>query len=118
MGDRVEAGVELLERTHLDELSVAQALDMIEAVSSTPSIQREILDVAEDRGIIEREDGTIEAVGELDRIQFATDVVTKEGNFNCRRCGANLGTGHFVVLDSSDVGPFGSTCIRKTLGLE
>jgi hypothetical protein len=45
-------------------------------------------------------------------------VVTKEGEFTCRRCGAGLSTGYFMKLDAGEHGPFGSSCIRKVTGRE
>ena len=98
--DPVELGVALLERLEQKELSVAEAVDRIELVTTDPALTREILDTAETRGVIER------------------DVRTREGEFTCRRCEASLSTGHFIKLDAGELGPFGSTCIRKVTGRE
>lgn len=115
--DRVELGVQLLERLEHAELSVADALDRVEAVTTEPALQREILEVAERRGVIEREAGTVRPRSAA-YVSFDADVVTKEGDFDCRRCGASLSTGYFIRLDAGDVGPYGSTCIRTVTGRE
>lgn len=114
--DPVDLGVELLAHLEHDELSISEAMDRIEVVTGDPRIQREILEVAERRGIVERESGTIEPQKGGTYVSFQRDVVTKEGEFSCRRCGAGLSTGHFVRFDGGELGPFGSTCIRKVLG--
>ncbi|MFB6310754.1 MAG: DUF5830 family protein, partial [Salinirussus sp.] len=38
-------------------MSLAEAVDRIELITSDPAVTREILDTAELRGVIEREDG-------------------------------------------------------------
>lgn len=114
---RVELGCALLERLEHDELSLAAVVDRIETITSDPAVTRTILDEAELRGIIEREDGIIRPKSRQ-YVRFGQDVYTKDGEFTCRRCGSSLSTGHFVDLDSGELGPFGSSCIRKVTGRE
>lgn len=113
--DPVELGLDLLASLEDEELSVAEALDRIETVTTDPAIQREILDTAEVRGIIDRTDGVVRPRSH-DYVSFEADVVTKEGEFSCRRCGAGLSTGYFIRFDAGEHGPFGSSCIRKVTG--
>jgi len=114
-GDPVEVGLELLAALEHEELSVAEAVDRIETVTTHPSVTREILETAETRGIIQREDGVVRPQRGT-YVSFESQVVQKEGEFECRRCGAGLSTGHFIRFDSGDLGPFGSSCIRKVTG--
>lgn len=116
-GDRVELGVELLAHVEHDELSVAAAVDRIETVTTDPHLTREILREAESRGVIERDDDTVRPT---DRtfVRFESQVVAREGEFECRRCGAEIGTGHFIELEAGELGPFGSSCIRNVTGRE
>jgi len=117
MDDRVEMGVELLAKLEFAELSVAEAVDRVETITTNPTTTRTILDEAEKRGVIEREGGIIRPKrGAFVRLE--SEVVTKEGEFDCRRCGTGLSTGYFIKLDSGEVGPFGSSCIRKVTGRE
>ncbi|WP_227738867.1 DUF5830 family protein [Halorientalis pallida] len=113
----VELGLELLASLEHDSLSVAAALDRIETVSTDPNVQREILDTAVARGVVEREDGIVRPTSH-DYVSFETDVITKEGEFSCRRCGAEISTGYFITFDAGEHGPFGSSCIRKVTGRE
>ncbi|WP_336002354.1 DUF5830 family protein [Halorientalis halophila] len=113
--DPVELGLELLASLEHDALSVADALDRIETVTTDPNVQREILDTAVTRGVVEREDGTIRPTSH-DYVSFEADVITKEGEFSCRRCGAGLSTGYFIDFDTGEHGPFGSSCIKKVTG--
>ena len=113
----VETGVALLSRLEHDELSVADALDRIEAVTSVPERQREILETAERRGLVERDGARLRpAEGAGGYVRFESEVVVRHGEFTCRRCSAAIGEGHFVRLDPGEVGPFGSSCVRRVLG--
>lgn len=116
--DRVALGLELLANLEHGELSVKEALDRIELVTDHHQLQREILDRAVEQGIVEREGGTVRPTSGGEYVSFERDVVVKEGEFTCRRCGAGIGEGHFVRFDAAEFGPFGSTCIRKVLGRE
>jgi hypothetical protein len=113
--ERIELGVALLEHLEHESLSVADAVDRIELVTEEPAITREILDTAEARGVIDREDGLI-SPRRGTYVRFERDVIVREGDFTCERCGAGLSTGHFVRLDPGELGPFGSSCIRKVTG--
>jgi len=115
--DPVELGVQLLERLEHHELSLAEVIDRIETVTTHPARTREILDTAEKRGIIEREDGVVRVTGGR-FLAFQSEVVRKEGEFTCKRCGASLSVGHFMKLEAGELGPFGSSCIRKVTGRE
>lgn len=115
--DPVEVGVDLLAHLEHGELSMAEAVDRIETITTDPAITREILDAADRRDVIDREAGVVRPQrGTF--LRFEADVVAKEGDFSCRRCGATLSTGYFMRLDAGEHGPFGSTCIRKVTGRE
>ncbi|WP_135304371.1 DUF5830 family protein [Haloarcula amylovorans] len=116
--DPVELGVELLAHLEHEELSVADAMDRIETVTTNPGVQREILDTAAMRGVIDRENGLVRPRSRGTYVSFEADVVVREGDFSCERCGASISTGHFVQFDGGELGPFGSTCIQKVLGRE
>ena len=117
MDDPVELGVELLAHLEHEELSLADAVDRIETVTSDPAVTREILETAERRGLIEREGDTVVPTSR-NYVSFESDVVSKEGEFTCRRCGAGISTGYFMRLEAGEHGPFGSSCIRKVTGRE
>lgn len=113
--DPVELGVELLSKLEHESLSVADAVDRIETITSDPHLTRAILEAAERRGVVDREGGTIRPQGG-NFVRFESEVVVKEGEFACRRCGADLSTGYFIRFDAGELGPFGSSCIRKVTG--
>ncbi|OVE83212.1 DUF5830 family protein [Natronolimnobius baerhuensis] len=115
--DRVVLGLALLERLEHESLSLADVVDRIETVTSDPTVTRTILDQAELRGIIERDDGIVRPKSRQ-YVSFEQDVITKEGDFSCQRCGSGLSTGHFINLEAGELGPFGSSCIRKVTGRE
>jgi len=115
--DPVEVGVELLSKLEFESLSVAAAIDRLETVTTHPRTTREILEEAERRGVIERDGGDVQPRGG-GYVSFQSDVVTKEGEFSCRRCGATISTGYFINFESGELGAFGSSCIRKVTGRE
>lgn len=115
--DRIALGVELLSKLEDAELSVAAAIDRLETITTDPRTTRQILERAAEAGVIEREADVIRPTsGEY--VRFESEVVTKEGDFSCRRCGASLSTGYFIRFDAGEHGPFGSSCIRKVTGRE
>lgn len=111
-----ELGVELIEHLEADELPLSAVIDRLETITTSPSLTREILDTAERRGLIEREDGQIRVRRGGSFVRFEQQVVTRDGEFTCRRCGAGLSTGHFISFETGELGPFGSDCIRKVVG--
>ena len=113
---KLELGVELLAHLEADELDLSAAIDRLETVTTNPTLTRDILDTADKRGIIDREDGRIRTRRGGTFVRFESEVTVRDGNFECRRCGAGLSTGHFISFESGELGPFGSSCIRKVLG--
>jgi hypothetical protein len=114
--DQVDLALDLLAHLESDELDLAAVVDRIETVTTDPALTREILDTAELRGIIERDGARIRTRRGGTFVRFESQVVVREGDFDCRRCGAALSTGHFVQFEAGELGPFGSSCVRKVLG--
>jgi hypothetical protein len=115
--DPVELGVQLLARLEDPELPLSAVIDRIETITTHPETTRAILETAEARGHIER-DGDVVTPSGGRFLRFDSEVVVREGEFECRRCGASISTGHFMRLDAGEHGPFGSSCIRKVTGRE
>ncbi len=116
MADTVALGVELLANVER-ELTLPEAMDRIETVTTDPNVAREILERAEAEGAIERGEKTVKPKSGS-YVSFESQIVVKEGDFECRRCGAGLSEGHFIKFDAGEHGPFGSSCIRKVTGRE
>jgi hypothetical protein len=114
--EKLELGVELLAHLEREELALPDAIDRIETVTTSPALTRDILDAAEKRGVIEREDARLRIRRGGTYVNYDSQVVRREGEFDCRRCGTSITTGHFVKLDAGELGPFGSSCIRKVTG--
>ncbi|WP_336036629.1 DUF5830 family protein [Halobacterium yunchengense] len=117
LDDPVAVGVELLANLEFGSLSVAAAIDRLETVTTHPRKTREILEEAQRRGVIERDAGEVRPQSG-GYVSFQSDVVTKEGEFSCRRCGATISTGYFIDFEAGELGAFGSSCIRKVTGRE
>jgi len=115
--DPVELGVELLSKLEFESLSVADAIDRIETVTTHPRTTREILDAAEERGVIEREDGEV----------YPRAAPTCRSVRRCSRRRGVLVSALRVgdsdgllrsAADAGELGAFGSSCIRKVTGRE
>ncbi|ERH00331.1 MAG: hypothetical protein J07HN6_01950 [Halonotius sp. J07HN6] len=115
---KIELGVELLAAVEHEDLKLSAAIDRLETVTTSPSLTREILDTAEKRGVIDREGSRLRVRRGGAFVRFESDVVARDGEFECRRCGAGLSTGHFIQFDAGELGPFGSECIKKVVGRE
>lgn len=115
--DPVELGVQLLARLEHAELSLPEVIDRIETITTHPETTRAILEEAEKRGHISREGETVKPSGGQ-FLGFESEVVSREGDFECKRCGASVSTGYFMKLEAGEHGPFGSSCIRKVTGRE
>jgi hypothetical protein len=113
---RRDLGVELLAAAEDEELSVATAVDRVEAVTTDPRLVREILDAAERRGVVERDGAVLRVRRGGGYVRFESAVVERPVDADCRRCGASLTTGHFVRFEAGELGPFGSSCVRKLVG--
>ncbi|MEZ3115046.1 DUF5830 family protein [Halobaculum sp. MBLA0147] len=109
-------GVELLARLGDETLPLPDAVDRVETVTTDPALVREILDTADTRGVIDRDGATVRRRTRGPTIALERRVVRREGDYDCRRCGKSLSTGHFVQFDTGEVGPFGSSCVRKVTG--
>lgn len=114
----VELGVELLAHAEDESLSLADAMDRIETITTRPALTREILDEAELRDVIEREEGRVRFQRGGTDVKFGSQVVRRDGDYDCRRCGASISTGHFVQFEAGELGPFGPECVRKVTGRE
>ena len=114
--ETVELACELIAHLERDDLPLSALVDRIETVTTDPALTREILDTAEMRGIVERDGARIRTRTGGTFVRFDEEVVRREGDFECRRCGASLSTGHFVQFDAGELGPFGPSCVRKVLG--
>ncbi|MFC7323124.1 DUF5830 family protein [Halorubrum rutilum] len=113
---KLELGVELLAHLEREELALPDAVDRIETVTTSPALTRDILDAAEKRGVIERDGARLRIRRGGTYVNYDSQVVRREGEFECRRCGTAISTGHFVNLDAGELGPFGSSCVRKVTG--
>ncbi|MFO7834877.1 MAG: DUF5830 family protein [Halohasta sp.] len=116
--DKIELGVDLLAHLETETLDLAAAIDRLETVTTNPTLTREILDTADKRGVIDREQGRIRTRRGGTFVRFESQVTVRDGEFECRRCGAGLSTGHFIEFESGELGPFGSSCIKKVVGRE
>ena len=117
--DVILLGVELLKRLEEPELSLAEVMDRLETITAEPKHQRSIIEAAEQADVltVDRETATVQTHSHT-FVRYDSEVVAKAGSFTCRNCGRSLSTGYFINLEPDEIGPFGSTCVRKVTGRE
>lgn len=116
--DAIDRGVAVVAAMARFEPSVADVVDALEAVVDAPGEVRRVLARAEREGVIERDAARITRPRDLTPPAEEAEIVTKEGEFSCRRCGRPVTEGHFLATDAAEVGPYGSTCVRRVTGRE
>jgi hypothetical protein len=116
--ETVELGVELLAAAAEEALPLPEAVDRVETVTRDPTLVREVLDTAETRGVIEREEASVKSRVRGPTLELDRRVVRRDGDYDCRRCGKSLSTGHFLRFETGEIGPFGSSCVKKVTGRE
>lgn len=114
----LERGLAVVEALAPHDPSVADIVDMLESVVAGPDAVREVLTEAEARDLIERDQARIRPGPAHAGADRRDGIVTKHGEFTCRRCSRGVSTGYFIRLEAQEIGPYGSTCIRKVTGRE
>ena len=115
---KVRHGIQLL-RLLKGEFTVSEAVDIIELVTKVPELVKRILEVAEREGLIRREDGKIIIV-EQDAVEEKYDypgIKKVECDDRCRRCGRQIKSCYYIILQDMEIGPLGGYCVRK-MGIE
>jgi hypothetical protein len=92
---QIERALGLLGAAKDRELSVKEAVELIELVTKTRV--KDVLAEAEERGVIKREGKHVMA---------ACDS-------NCMRCGKAITACYFISFYDDEIGPFGGGCIQK-----
>lgn len=115
----IDRGIEVVAALAPAEPSVADVVDVLEAVVDGPDAIRTVLDRAVSEGMIERDGAQIQLGRHVAPTDQRARVIRRDGEHECRRCGRTVNTGHFVrVGESEEIGPYGSTCVRRITGRE
>jgi hypothetical protein len=106
---QIERALGLLGAAKDRELSVKEAVELIELV--TKARVKEVLEEAEERGLIKREGRRITI---SDDITFEVPKIKKAAcDANCTRCGKAITSCYFISFMDDEIGPFGGGCIKK-----
>ncbi|MCX2819781.1 DUF5830 family protein [Haladaptatus sp. F3-133] len=95
------------------EVSLKEIVDVLEGLGVPPRHTQDYIEAIKREGIgkpSEDDDGDIiyNMYGEFD-----PDVVSREGDYSCNKCGQSLKNGYFLRFDKSEDGPYGPECVRK-----
>jgi len=108
---KVEQALLLLASVDAESISVKEAVELIELVTTVPELVRRVIAVAEERGIVKREGGRLVI---MERIaERSVQVRQRECIAKCSRCGRRISNCFFILIADSEFGPFGSECIKR-----
>jgi hypothetical protein len=109
---KIEEGILLLASSKKKSLTVKEAVEIIELVSRDPRVIKEVLNIAENRGILKRRGTSIEISKGVSG--FSKPKVKRlECESSCRRCGLKIKNCFYIEIDDQIFGPFGSECVQK-----
>ncbi len=111
---RIENALRLLVGVDADSMSVKEAVEVIEVVTRAPELIRKILEKAEAKGILKKNQrGGYTKSKPLDLLPFRPSAIRRKCDDNCARCGRRITNCYFIVLGDGELGPLGSECIKR-----
>jgi len=110
----VKLAIALLKNTKRKDLSVKEAVEIIELVSKKPEFVKSVLKKAEGEGLIKREKFTVYVTS---RASSDEKLKIKKAQCiaDCRRCGKSITSCYYLSIFGKELGPYGSGCIRMFL---
>ena len=111
--DKVEQALQLLSMLRDKEITIKEAVAIIELVTSVPGLIKETLRRAEERGLIKREKSRLILNFSAANFEFDSKIKRVKCDSACKRCGRKITCCYFILLQDSEIGPFGSGCVRK-----
>jgi hypothetical protein len=106
---RIERALGLLGAVKEKEISVKEAVELIELVTKVHV--KDVLREAEERGVITRDKKRIVVSDDLD---FEVPKIKKAAcEASCMRCGKAITSCYFISFYDDEIGPFGGGCIKK-----
>jgi hypothetical protein len=111
---KVEQALMLLASVDAESISVKEAVEVIEIVTTVPELVRKTIAIAEEMGIVKREGGRLVIKERIIGTKgHGVHVKRRECNAQCMRCGRRISTCFFLIVAESEFGPFGSECIKR-----
>lgn len=111
--DKLEQALQLLSMLKGKEITIKEAVAIVELVTNVPELVKETLRKAEERGLIKREKRKLILKFSEAGFKFGSKIKKVKCESSCRRCGRKITSCYFIVLQDSELGPFGSECVRK-----
>jgi hypothetical protein len=111
---KITQALQLLSMIKEKEVPVKEAVEVIELVTSVPELIRKTLERAEAEGLIKREKGKIVLKFSDETFEFGYPRIKKiKCDDRCKRCGKKITSCYYLLLPDTEIGPFGSKCIKK-----
>lgn len=111
---KVEGALLLLSSSKRREMTVKEAVEIIEMVTRDPEVIKHVLSEAEERGLIRREGKRVYIVEEVSS-SHKPRIKRFDCDSSCRRCGVRIKNCFYIVIDDRELGPYGSECVQKVL---
>ncbi|WP_456475137.1 DUF5830 family protein [Candidatus Pyrohabitans sp.] len=111
---KVEQALMLLTSVGAESISVKEAVEIVQLVTTVPELVRRAITTAEKRGLVKREGGRLiireRVLGQGKRYP---EVKRLECDAQCIRCGRRISTCYYLLAAESELGPLGSECIKR-----
>ena len=111
---KIEEALLILTSTKTREMTVKDAVSILELVTKNPETIKKALKSAEEKGIIKREGKKIYVSREA-WTRGEVRIRERSCESSCNRCGIKIKHCYFIVFDEKEFGPFGSECVRRML---
>lgn len=103
----------LLLSTGKKEMSIRDAVSIIEMVTKDPLVIREVLESAEEEGLIKRHEKTVYISSSAPQKKLSIRRVDCDSA--CKRCGVKIKNCYYIDAGSRELGPYGSECVNRIL---
>ncbi len=112
--EKVEQALMLLASVSAESISVKEAVELIEVVTTVPELVRKTINMAEEKGIVRREGDRLVIREKTTGAEgWVVQVRHRKCHAQCMRCGRRISACFFINIGSDEFGPFGSECIKR-----
>ena len=111
---KVEQALMLLASVGAESISVKEAVEIVQLVTTVPELVKKAITIAEERGLVKREGGRLiirERV--LGLGTQSMEVKHLACDAQCIRCKRRISTCYYLLVAESELGPLGSECVKR-----
>ncbi len=108
-----ERCIQLLSIIEQKRISYPELIDILELVTLDLEVKKEVIREAQEKGILRKEGKNI-ILYNFEEQKFKPNIIRRELEDRCRRCGRTITKCYYIEFLDSELGPYGSSCIKKS----